>query len=90
MLRRTKSTLIDGKPVVDLPPCTHKHVRKQFTPQEQQLYNKIHSECTNKFNAMKAAGGGKVCPRESRLPMLLLLPTSGPLCCNASPFCRRN
>lgn len=69
MLRRTKSSKIDGKPVVDLPPCRHRLLRRRFSPKEQLAYNQIYSECSNKFRALRNAGD----IRSNYVNMLLML-----------------
>ena len=38
MLRRTKATLIDGRPIIQLPDKVQHHFRLRFTPQEQRTY----------------------------------------------------
>eukprot|EP00873_Tetraselmis_striata_P027497 jgi/Tetstr1/447761/TSEL_035094.t1 len=59
MLRRRKDSVVDGKPVVDLPSCTHTMLRKKFSPQERRLYDQIYKESTSQFQAMQAAGSVK-------------------------------
>ena len=44
LLRRTKSSTIDGEPVVKLPPREQQLVRKAFTMSEQNFYDQVQAE----------------------------------------------
>ncbi|KAF5772220.1 putative DNA helicase chromatin remodeling SNF2 family [Helianthus annuus] len=56
MLRRTKDTLIDGKPIIDLPPKTIKLTAVDFSPEERAFYQKLETESRSRFKAYAAAG----------------------------------
>ena len=53
LLRRTKSSTIDGEPVVRLPPREQQLVCKAFSPSEQRFYDQVQQESMQKL---------KVCP----------------------------
>ncbi|KAL6520832.1 hypothetical protein OROGR_017401 [Orobanche gracilis] len=56
MLRRTKGTLIDGEPVINLPPKKVHLTRVEFTIEERTFYNKLESDSRKQFKAYAAAG----------------------------------
>ncbi|KAI3817047.1 hypothetical protein L1987_10834 [Smallanthus sonchifolius] len=56
MLRRTKATLIDGKPIIDLPPKTINLTPVDFSPEERAFYQKLEAESRSRFKAYAAAG----------------------------------
>ena len=51
LLRRTKSSTIDGEPVVKLPPREQQLVRKAFSHSEQQFYDEVQAESMQKLKA---------------------------------------
>jgi SNF2 family DNA or RNA helicase len=69
MLRRKKDTVINGKTVVDLPPCVHTMLKKKFSTQERRMYDQIYKESTGQFQAMKEAGN----VRSNYVNILLML-----------------
>ncbi|XP_076952691.1 helicase-like transcription factor CHR28 isoform X2 [Bidens hawaiensis] len=56
LLRRTKSDLIDGKPIINLPPKTIKLTPIDFSPEERAFYQKLEAESRSRFKAYAAAG----------------------------------
>jgi hypothetical protein len=44
LLRRTKGSKIDGKPIVDLPPREVAHARLAFPPAEREHYNRLQAQ----------------------------------------------
>ncbi|CAK9867063.1 unnamed protein product [Sphagnum jensenii] len=56
LLRRTKGTLIDGQPIVDLPPRIVKLKKTQFSIEERTFYDKLETESREQFQAFAAAG----------------------------------
>lgn len=49
LLRRTKSSTIDGEPVVKLPPREQLLVRKAFSLSEQKFYDQVQAESMQKL-----------------------------------------
>nr|AMP82929.1 LRR receptor-like serine/threonine-protein kinase [Catalpa bungei] len=56
MLRRTKGTLIDGEPIINLPPKRVHLTRVEFSLEERTFYNKLESDSRQQFKAYAAAG----------------------------------
>ncbi|XP_059649855.1 helicase-like transcription factor CHR28 [Cornus florida] len=56
MLRRTKGTLIDGEPIINLPPKTIHLIKVDFSAEERTFYRKLEAESRSKFKAYAAAG----------------------------------
>ncbi|XP_076882624.1 helicase-like transcription factor CHR28 [Bidens hawaiensis] len=56
LLRRTKSDLIDGKPIINLPPKTINLTAIDFSPEERAFYQKLEAESRSRFKAYAAAG----------------------------------
>ncbi|XP_048333451.2 helicase-like transcription factor CHR28 [Ziziphus jujuba] len=56
MLRRTKGTLIDGNPIISLPPKTIHLTRVDFTAEERSFYTQLESDSRSQFKAYAAAG----------------------------------
>ncbi|KAL8257993.1 hypothetical protein R6Q59_030034 [Mikania micrantha] len=56
MLRRTKGTLIGGKPIVNLPPKTINLHMVDFSVEERAFYLKLETESRSRFKAYAAAG----------------------------------
>ncbi|KAI3734234.1 hypothetical protein L6452_13699 [Arctium lappa] len=56
MLRRTKGTLIDGKPIINLPPKTINLTMVDFSKEERAFYMKLETESRSRFKAYAAAG----------------------------------
>ncbi|XP_027363247.1 helicase-like transcription factor CHR28 isoform X2 [Abrus precatorius] len=51
MLRRTKGTLIDGKPIITLPPKTIHLTKVDFSIEERAFYTKLEADSRNRFKA---------------------------------------
>ncbi|XP_061362746.1 helicase-like transcription factor CHR28 isoform X2 [Gastrolobium bilobum] len=56
MLRRTKGTLIDGKPIINLPPKTIQLSKVDFSIEERAFYTKLEADSRSQFKAYAAAG----------------------------------
>ncbi|RAL45745.1 unnamed protein product [Cuscuta campestris] len=56
MLRRTKGTLIEGQPIINLPPKTIHLKKVTFTPEERDFYNRLEAASRSQFKAYAAAG----------------------------------
>ncbi|CAH9081361.1 unnamed protein product [Cuscuta epithymum] len=56
MLRRTKSTQIDGEPIINLPPKRIELKRVEFTDEERDFYCKLESDSRAQFAKYAAAG----------------------------------
>ncbi|XP_050232274.1 helicase-like transcription factor CHR28 isoform X2 [Mercurialis annua] len=56
MLRRTKGTLIDGEPIVKLPPKTICLTKVDFSAEERAFYTRLEADSRSKFKAYAAAG----------------------------------
>ncbi|EED21080.1 SWI/SNF family DNA-dependent ATPase Ris1, putative [Talaromyces stipitatus ATCC 10500] len=70
LLRRTKFSKQDGKPLIDLPPRTTEKVHAVFSEDEQQLYNSLESRTQIQFN--KYLDAGTVGRNYSNILVLLL------------------
>ncbi|OIW06805.1 hypothetical protein TanjilG_11530 [Lupinus angustifolius] len=56
MLRRTKGTLIDGQPIINLPPKTIELSKVDFSSEERAFYTKLEADSRSQFKAYAAAG----------------------------------
>ncbi|KAK2635809.1 hypothetical protein Ddye_030601 [Dipteronia dyeriana] len=56
MLRRTKGTLIDGEPIINLPPKTICMAKVDFSTEERGFYKMLESDSFKKFKAYADAG----------------------------------
>ncbi|KAL0718778.1 hypothetical protein Bca4012_068101 [Brassica carinata] len=56
MLRRTKGSLIDGKPIISLPPKSIELRKVDFTEEERDFYTNLESESRSQFQEYKEAG----------------------------------
>ncbi|KAJ0264532.1 SNF2-related [Hirschfeldia incana] len=56
MLRRTKGTLLDGKPIINLPPKKISLNKVDFSVEERSFYKKLEAESRSQFKAYAAAG----------------------------------
>ncbi|CAF2075880.1 hypothetical protein Bca4012_089697 [Brassica carinata] len=56
MLRRTKGSLIDGKPVISLPPKSIELRKVEFTEEERDFYSNLEKESRSQFQEYKEAG----------------------------------
>jgi SNF2 family DNA or RNA helicase len=60
LLRRTKTSLIDGKPIINLPPKIEEIKHVIFSPEEREYYNGLETQTKIQFNKyMKAGTVGK-------------------------------
>ncbi|MBA0691373.1 hypothetical protein Goari_009002 [Gossypium aridum] len=56
MLRRTKATLLDGKPIINLPPKVIELKKVEFTEEERDFYSRLESDSRAQFKEYAAAG----------------------------------
>ncbi|OIV91249.1 hypothetical protein TanjilG_30471 [Lupinus angustifolius] len=56
MLRRTKGTLIDGQPIINLPPKKIELTKVDFSGEERAFYAKLEADSRSQFKAYAAAG----------------------------------
>ncbi|CAL4973716.1 unnamed protein product [Urochloa decumbens] len=56
MLRRTKATMLDGKPIISLPPKTVSLKTVDFSGEERNFYNNLEVESREQFKEYAAAG----------------------------------
>ena len=56
LLRRTKSSKIDGKPILQLPSRTTEQVHSVFSDDEQELYTALETKTQLQFNRYLTAG----------------------------------
>ncbi|PWA97775.1 Helicase, C-terminal [Artemisia annua] len=49
MLRRTKATLLDGEPIISLPPKTINLKKVDFTPEEREFYRRLEADSRAQF-----------------------------------------
>ena len=56
LLRRTKTSKIDGKPILQLPPKTTQEQRAVFTEDERDFYKALETQTQLKFNKYLKAG----------------------------------
>ncbi|EXB96365.1 SMARCA3-like protein 2 [Morus notabilis] len=56
MLRRTKGTLINGEPIIKLPPKTVRLNKVDFSSEERAFYTQLESDSRSRFKAYAAAG----------------------------------
>ncbi|XP_057462805.1 helicase-like transcription factor CHR28 [Actinidia eriantha] len=56
MLRRTKGTLLDGEPIINLPPKTVELKKVDFTSEERDFYCRLEADSRAQFAEYAAAG----------------------------------
>ncbi|XP_022926603.1 helicase-like transcription factor CHR28 [Cucurbita moschata] len=56
MLRRTKGTLLDGQPIVTLPPKQVELKKVDFTEEERDFYSKLEADSRAQYEEYAAAG----------------------------------
>ncbi|KAL1095332.1 hypothetical protein V6Z11_D06G149100 [Gossypium hirsutum] len=56
MLRRTKATLLDGEPIINLPPKMIELRKVEFTKAERDFYSRLESDSRAQFKEYAAAG----------------------------------
>ncbi|CAN0852864.1 Helicase-like transcription factor CHR28 [Linum grandiflorum] len=69
MLRRTKGTLLDGEPIINLPPKTIELKRVEFSEEERCFYSRLESDSRAQFKEYAAAGT----VRQNYVNILLML-----------------
>ena len=55
-LRRTKADIVDGKPIIQLPPRTEEIRLLQLDSKERKLYDEVHRRGKLFFESLKAGG----------------------------------
>lgn len=95
LLRRMKTMTLDGKPIIDLPECTHKQLSAEFSAEEQAFYDKLKEQSKEVVKDLKDNSGGCVANNQ-RFPLSafnnmnftmqlsLLFPSSHAGCCGAA------
>ncbi|XP_010473315.1 PREDICTED: helicase-like transcription factor CHR28 isoform X1 [Camelina sativa] len=56
MLRRTKGSFLDGKPIISLPPKSIELRKVDFTMEERDFYSKLEAESRSQFREYEEAG----------------------------------
>ncbi|KAL5722646.1 Helicase-like transcription factor chr28 [Ranunculus cassubicifolius] len=56
MLRRTKGTLLDGKPIINIPPKTVCLIKVDFSIEERDFYTKLEADSRAQFKSYAQAG----------------------------------
>ncbi|KAI9385263.1 hypothetical protein POPTR_011G046400v4 [Populus trichocarpa] len=56
MLRRTKGTLLDGEPIINLPPRVVELKKVDFTEEEREFYTRLEIDSRAQFKEYAAAG----------------------------------
>lgn len=56
MLRRTKGTMLDGEPIINLPPKSVELKRVSFSTEERDFYSKLEADSRAQFKVYAAAG----------------------------------
>uniref|UniRef100_A0A2P2KS54 Uncharacterized protein LOC105649495 n=1 Tax=Rhizophora mucronata TaxID=61149 RepID=A0A2P2KS54_RHIMU len=56
MLRRTKGTLLDGEPIINLPPKMIELKKVDFTEEERDFYTRLETDSRAQFKEYAAAG----------------------------------
>ncbi|KAK3433163.1 hypothetical protein EUGRSUZ_D00684 [Eucalyptus grandis] len=69
MLRRTKGTLLDGEPIINLPPKLVELKKVEFSKEERDFYSKLEADSRAQFQEYAAAGT----VRENYVNILLML-----------------
>ena len=59
MLRRTKNTMLNGKPLLSLPDRIVNLVECEFDPEERAFYNNVQSLVDNNLEKMQQSGDMK-------------------------------
>lgn len=60
MMRRTKATQMDGRPIVVLPPKTTRIVELEFSPQELVFYTALEKRQQEKFKDLLDESDGRL------------------------------
>ncbi|XP_074269916.1 helicase-like transcription factor CHR28 isoform X2 [Silene latifolia] len=56
MLRRTKGTLLDGEPIINLPPKSVKLKKVEFSQEERDFYTRLEADSRAQFQAYAESG----------------------------------
>lgn len=56
MLRRTKKTILNGKPLLDLPDRIVNTVHCPFDPEEREFYNTVQARVDTSLEGLQKAG----------------------------------
>ncbi|KAJ4976397.1 hypothetical protein NE237_001503 [Protea cynaroides] len=56
MLRRTKGSLIDGEPIINLPPKSIELKKVDFSKEEREFYSRLEADSRAQFKVYAAAG----------------------------------
>ncbi|KAK9267856.1 hypothetical protein L1049_010293 [Liquidambar formosana] len=56
MLRRTKGTLLDGEPIINLPPKSVELKKVDFSKEERDFYSRLEADSRAQFEVYAAAG----------------------------------
>ncbi|XP_028201677.1 helicase-like transcription factor CHR28 isoform X1 [Glycine soja] len=56
MLRRTKATLLDGEPIISLPPKSVELKKVEFSPEERDFYSRLEADSRAQFQEYADAG----------------------------------
>ncbi|KAI4296663.1 hypothetical protein L6164_036604 [Bauhinia variegata] len=56
MLRRTKGTLLDGEPIISLPPKSVELRKVEFSPEERDFYSRLEADSRAQFQEYADAG----------------------------------
>jgi hypothetical protein len=67
LLRRTKQSKLDGKPILDLPPCEQTLRRIELTPQERAFYDQIKAESQSYVRGLQEHSGCAFCAAHDAL-----------------------
>ncbi|KAH8101775.1 SNF2 family N-terminal domain-containing protein [Cristinia sonorae] len=70
MLRRTKTTVLNGKPLLDLPDRVVNHVHCQFDPEEQAFYDTVEERMRKSMEKLQQ--GGEAAKAYTSILVLLL------------------
>lgn len=56
MLRRTKTTILNGKPLLDLPDRLVNNVHCRFDPEEQHFYENVQIRVQDSLETLRSSG----------------------------------
>ena len=57
LLRRTKQSTLEGKPILELPDCKHTLERIEFSEKERAFYDKLRTESNDVLQELQAHAG---------------------------------
>ncbi|KAJ3534788.1 hypothetical protein NM688_g7079 [Phlebia brevispora] len=73
MLRRTKNTVLNGKPLLDLPDRIVNNVHCEFDPEEREFYNNVQAMVDTSLDKLQSSGEAMSKNYTSMLVLLLRL-----------------